>query len=54
MVLIDLDNGEITDEYILYNHNSMKQQIQTALDNGFDAEIDLILVRISIIISTLI
>jgi predicted nucleotidyltransferase len=32
MVLIELDNGEITDEYILYNHNSMKQQIQTALD----------------------
>ncbi|NBO39743.1 hypothetical protein EBU99_14350, partial [bacterium] len=32
MVLIELDNSEVTDEYILYNHNSMKLQIQKALD----------------------
>lgn len=32
MVLINLDDSEITDEYILYSHNYMKNKIQIALN----------------------
>lgn len=32
MVLIDLNDNDITDEYIYYSHNYMKNQIQKALD----------------------